>query len=147
MASTLTPFQLRATALRQRYGTTPPAEQPKPLAPVVNRVWVVAKTVSTRFDAQLFVYALVENEVYGTRGFTHVGRLPRNSEVADEFAQAINFALKNLPRDQPTALHTDLPVLVDLSDFEDLEIRHCASADNPATAYLQRFIRESNPYR
>lgn len=146
MAS-LTPFQLRAAALRRSRGPITPAEQPKPLKAVQNRVWLAAKTVSTRFDAQLFVYALVENEVYGTRGFTHIGRLPRNSEVADEFAQAINFALKNLPRDQKTALHTDLPVLVDLSDFEDLQVIYCASADNPAAANLERFIRDSNPYR
>lgn len=146
MAS-LTPFQLRAAALRRNYGPITPEVPPKPLKAVQNRVWLAAKTVSTRFDAQLFVYALVENDTYGTKGFTHTARLPQNSAVADEFALAINFALKNLPRDQPTALHTDLPVLVDLSDFDDLEIIYRAPSVNPAAANLERFIRDSNAYR
>jgi hypothetical protein len=146
MAS-LTPFQLRAAALSQRYGIPTPTPKPAALAAVHNRVWVAARTISTRFDTQLFVYALVENEIYGSKGFPHAVRLPQNSTVGDEYQQAVNFALKGLPRDQKTALHTDMPVLNDLSEFQDLQIHPCTKDDNRATTYLERFIRDSSPYR
>ncbi len=146
MAS-LTPFQLRAAALNQRYGTPTPQPAPTPLKAVHNRVWVAARTISTRFDTQLFVYALVENEIYGSKGFPHTVRLPQNSTVGDEYEQAITFALARLPRDQKTALHTDLPVLNDLEDFADLQIHTCSRENNRATANLERFIRDSSPYR
>jgi hypothetical protein len=141
MAS-LTPFQLRAAALNKRYGLPTSTEAPAPTEPVKNRVWLAARTVTTRFDSRLFVYALIENDLYGTRGFPHSLTLPQNSKVADEYAQALNFALKGLPREEKTALHTDLPVLIDLSEFQDLEV--IPSSDNPATPYLERFILDSS---
>ncbi len=146
MAS-LTPLQLRAAALSQRYGIPTPLPKPAALAAVHNRVWIAARTISTRFNTQLFICALVENEVYGSKGFPHTVRLPQNSTVAGEFEQAINFGLRGLPRNQRTALHTDILVLPDLSDFEDLTINTCAKNDNRASAYLESFIRESNPHR
>lgn len=146
MAS-LTPFQLRAAALRRSRGPITVEEPPKPLAAVQNRIWVAARTIAKRYEAALFVYVLLKNDTYGAQGFTHTARLPQNSTVAAEYAQAITFALKNLPRDQKTALHTDIPVLVDLSDFEDLKVHYCASANNPAASNLERFIRDQSPYR
>jgi hypothetical protein len=147
MASSLTPLQLRAAALSQRYGIPTPTPKPAALAAVHNRVWVAARAITTRYNSQLFVYTLIENEVYGSKGFPHTVRLPQNSTVAGEFEQAINFGLRGLPRNQRTALHTDIPVLPDLSDFEDLTINTCAKNDNRASAYLEGFIRDSNPYR
>jgi hypothetical protein len=142
-----TPFQLRAAALNQRYGLSTPLPTPTPPKAVHNRVWVAARTISTRFNTQLFIYVFLENAIYGSKGFTHAARPPKNSTVGDEYQQAITFALASLPRDQKTALYTDLPVLNDLTDFQDLEVIPCTRQDNRATAYLENFIRDSSPYR